>query len=47
MAWANKTKKVDGNSNVALALGLYGYQFAQAGEIMRDYEGWPKDDFEK
>ena len=47
MAWANTTKKVDGNSDVALALGLYGYEFAQAGEIMRNYEGWSKEDFEK
>ena len=44
MAWANTTKKVDGNSDVALALGLYGYEFAQAAEIMRDFEGWSSED---
>ncbi|MBO7267121.1 MAG: hypothetical protein J6V12_05095 [Bacteroidaceae bacterium] len=26
-------------------LGLYGYQFAQAAELIRDYEGWAEEDF--
>lgn len=47
MAWCNTTKRLDGDSNVSLAYGLYGYQFAQAAELMRDYEGWDKADFEK
>ena len=47
MAWANVTKVVTGDSNYALAAGLYGYQFAQAAELMRDYEGWSTDDFQK
>ncbi len=47
MAWANKTKDISGDSNYALAAGLYGYQFAQAAELMRDYEGWKREDFEK
>ena len=42
MAWANTAKEVTGDSNHALATGLYGYEFAQAAEIMRDYEGWKK-----
>ncbi len=46
MAWANTCKLVSGDSNWALAAGLYGYQFAQAAELMRDYEGWSRDDFE-
>ena len=46
MAWANTTKDVSGDSNYALAIGLYGYQFAQAAELMRDYEGWSREDFE-
>ena len=46
MAWANTTKNVTGNSDAVLALGLYGYQFAQAAELMRDYEGWSREDFE-
>ena len=45
MAWANTTKSIGGDSNFALASGLYGYQFAQAAELMRDYEGWKKEDF--
>ncbi len=46
MAWANTTKGIGGDSNYALAAGLYGYQFAQAAELMRDYEGWSREDFE-
>ena len=45
MAWANTTKVISGDSNYALAAGLYGYQFAQAAELMRDYEGWDRKDF--
>lgn len=45
MAWANTTKAIGGDSNYALAAGLYGYQFAQAAELMRDYEGWSREDF--
>ena len=47
MAWANKTTAISGNSDACLAYGLYGYQFAQAAELMRDYEGWAAEDFEK
>jgi len=47
MAWANTTKDVGGDSNYALAIGLYGYQFAQAAELMRDYEGWDREEFEQ
>lgn len=46
MAWARTTKVIGGDSNYALAAGLYGYQFAQAAELVRDYEGWSRDDFE-
>ena len=46
MAWANTAKEVTGDSNHALATGLYGYEFAQAAEIMRDYEGWKSEDFD-
>lgn len=45
MAWARKTTSISGNSDQFLAVGLYGYQFAQAAELMRDYEGWSHDDF--
>lgn len=46
MAWANTCKGIGGNSNYALAAGLYGYEFAQAAELMRDYQGWKAKDFE-
>ncbi len=46
MRWANTTKAIGGDSNYALAAGLYGYQFAQAAELLRDYEGWPAAQFE-
>ena len=46
MDWANYTEGVTGDTNLNLALGLYGYAFAQAAELMRDYEGWSRDDFE-
>lgn len=46
MAWANTCKGIGGDSNFALAGGLYGYEFAQAAELMRDYGGWKAKDFE-
>lgn len=47
MNWCNTTTGVSGSSDQCLAFGLYGYQFAQAAELMRDYEGWKPADFEK
>ena len=47
MAWANTTTNISGDSNYALASGLYGYQFAQAAELMRDYDGWDREEFEQ
>ncbi len=46
MSWARVTKSIGGDSNYALAAGLYGYQFAQAAELVRDYDGWKPDDFQ-
>lgn len=45
-AWASTCERISGNSNVMLAAGIYGYQFANAAEIMRNYEGWATADFE-
>ncbi len=45
MAWARTCKSIGGDSNYALAAGLYGYQFAQAAELMRDFEEWSAEDF--
>lgn len=47
MKWCNTTKAISGTSDQCLAKGLYGYQFAQAAELMRDYEGWAPEDFAK
>lgn len=47
MSWARTCKGIGGNSNYALAAGLYGYEFAQAAELMRDYSGWKTKDFEE
>ena len=45
MKWARVTKGIGGDSNYALAAGLYGYAFANAAELVRDYEGWSDEDF--
>ncbi|WP_347840414.1 alginate lyase family protein [uncultured Draconibacterium sp.] len=44
-AWASTCKEITGNSNKALGAGIYGYQFANAAEILRDYDGWTAADF--
>ena len=47
MQWAGTTKAISGTSDQCLARGLYGYEFAQAAELMRDYEGWSSEDFQQ
>ena len=47
MQWCDVTEAVTGNTNISLAAGLYGYGFANAAELMRDYDGWSRDDFER
>ncbi|MBD8388946.1 alginate lyase family protein [Dysgonomonas sp. BGC7] len=47
-AWASTCKSIartDGHR--LLVAGFIGYQFANAAELMRDYEGWKTEDFEK
>ena len=44
--WASTCTLVTGDSNWALAAGLTGYQFANAAELLRDYEGWDEADFQ-
>ncbi|MBW8804300.1 MAG: cell wall anchor protein [Catenulispora sp. 13_1_20CM_3_70_7] len=39
-AWSTTLTKLDGNSDKFLASGIYGYQFANAAEIMRGYPGF-------
>jgi len=47
MAWANTHTGWNGNTNVSLRAGLYGYQLACAGELVRNYSGWAPADFAK
>ena len=57
-AWADKaiyvlnqystiTTGIGGNTNQSLVPGFIGYQFLNAAELMRDYSGWAKEDFER
>lgn len=46
-AWSAKLTALGGNNDVNLAAGLYGYQFANAAEIMRSYAGWQAADFKR
>ncbi|KAH7377758.1 GPI anchored protein-like protein [Pyrenochaeta sp. MPI-SDFR-AT-0127] len=39
--WASTLTDINGNPDKFLAAGLYGYQFANAGELLRSYRGWP------
>lgn len=43
-AWGYILKNVTGNADRFLAAGIYGYQFANAAEIMRTYSGWAAAD---
>lgn len=47
MAWARGNKRVSGDTNLSLAAGIYGHEFANAAELMRDYDGWSREDFEE
>lgn len=40
--WSSTLVDIDGSPDKYLAAGLYGYQFANAAELLRGYEGWPK-----
>jgi hypothetical protein len=44
-AWSSALKRIDGTSDKFLASGIYGYQFANAAELMRTYRGWSAADF--
>lgn len=44
-AWSSTLTEVDGTSDRFLAAGIYGYEMANAAEIMRGYSGWSGDDF--
>ncbi|OQP52887.1 cell wall anchor protein [Niastella yeongjuensis] len=44
-AWASICKQLSGGPDINLAAGFYGYEFAVAGELMRDYIHWKPEDF--
>ncbi|NDV77572.1 alginate lyase family protein [Dysgonomonas sp. 511] len=44
-AWARICKGLGGDTNISLGAGIYGYEFAVAGELLRDYDGWYDEDF--
>lgn len=43
-AWSSTLTGITGNADRFLAAGIYGYQFANAAEIMRTYPGWAAAD---
>jgi hypothetical protein len=46
-AWSSTLTGFGGTIDWFLAAGIQGYQFANAGEIMRSYSGWAAADFAK
>ncbi|MFD8382501.1 alginate lyase family protein [Streptomyces sp. NPDC059679] len=46
-AWSAKLTTVTGTSDRFLAAGIYGYQFANAAELMRGYSGFDLDRFKR
>ena len=46
-AWAASLDGIGGSSDRFLASGIYGYELANAAEIMRTDPRWPKADFER
>lgn len=42
--WTSTITGINGSSDKYLASGIYGYQFANAAELLRDYSGWVDDD---
>ncbi|KAJ6191330.1 hypothetical protein N7519_001351 [Penicillium mononematosum] len=43
-SWAVTLKEIGGTSDKFLASGIYGYQMANAAELMSDYPGWASSD---
>jgi Alginate lyase len=39
-AWSGRLKAISGTSDKYLAAGIYGYEFANAAELMRTHPGW-------
>lgn len=45
--YSSITTGIGGNTNQSLVPGFIGYQFLNAAELMRDYDGWAQEDFER
>jgi hypothetical protein len=43
-AWSSTMKAIGGSSDRYLAAGIYGYQLANAAELLRSYSGWSTSD---
>lgn len=39
-AWSSTMTELNGTTDVALAAGIYGYQFANVAELLRTYDAW-------
>ncbi|PYI17911.1 GPI anchored protein [Aspergillus violaceofuscus CBS 115571] len=39
--WSSTLTNISGTTDLYLAAGIYGYQFANVAEVMRTYSGWP------
>ncbi|WP_090438834.1 LamG-like jellyroll fold domain-containing protein [Duganella sp. CF458] len=46
-AWSSTLTSITGNADRFLAAGIYGFQFANAAEIMRSYAGWAAADLQR
>ncbi|MCP3727455.1 alginate lyase family protein [Paraburkholderia sp. CNPSo 3272] len=46
-AWSGNLKKIDGSSDKFLASGIYGYELANAAEILRSSPQWKAADFRR
>ncbi|MFJ7044247.1 alginate lyase family protein [Streptomyces sp. NPDC101112] len=46
-AWSAKLTAVEGGADRFLAAGLYGYQIANAAELVRDHDGFERDRFQE
>lgn len=44
-AWLSTLTAIGGDTNAALAAGIYGYEFSNAAEITRTYSDWVSADF--
>lgn len=45
-AWSSTMTQLTGNNDQLLAAGIYGYQWANAAELMRSYPGWAAKDIQ-